>query len=775
MNSSAVLRRFALLSVPSVHKLLNLSAESRIKLSEARNTQSSAARTEILSAADARQSKREAKRLRALVGCAVLVLGASAVLLYGASSARAQGAGQPFKDCPSCPEMVVVPPGSFQMGSPARERGRNFDEGPQRPVTIARGFAIGKYEVTRAEFEAFLAETGHAMARRCSAFADGRSWRNPGFSQSGRDPVSCVRWADAEAYVRWLSRKTGQAYRLPSEAEWEYAARAGTATARYWGEASGWGRANCERCGSRWDNRGTAPVGSFTPNAYGLHDVLGNNWEWVADCYQSSYAGAAADGRPRISGDCRYRVMRGGSWESDARRLRAANRRKHAPNDIDNDFGFRVARDIASQPVPAPPPQPQPGRVADDDLPWLKTSPEPLQQDIATLEIAGPNVTVNRSPASNGMRIKNQDYIATGPGSRARLSFFSGGYLQLEENTDPSFWQRLVETGKCIIQYALERGTVSGETGDCDAVIAGVWGNEILIGSKYLVTADPAATVLTILEGQATIRGGPGTPAVTVRDAEQVVVSQGAVSAPRRLSQSELRSFYDYLESYSFGAGPAPPAPLTVPSLVGLELKEAARIVTPLGLILERVGERSTSRFSPGAVVEQSPKAGAEVVRGTLVQVYVAVPAAPPPPILVPVPNVVGLPYDDAARILSLDGLGLTRLGERRTDRYQRGAIAEQIPMARTLVPRGTVVQVYTAVPPEPAPPTPVTVPNVVGQSLDKAKQVLARRRLGLRQAGVLNTKRVPLNTIADQDPRAGVIVRPGTVVDVYIEIPRIQ
>ena len=132
MNSSAVLRRFALLSVPTVHKLLNLSAESRIKLSEARNTQSSAARTEILSAADARQSKREAKRLRALVGCAVLVLGASAVLLYGASSARAQGAGQPFKDCPSCPEMVVVPPGSFQMGSPARERGRNFDEGPQR-------------------------------------------------------------------------------------------------------------------------------------------------------------------------------------------------------------------------------------------------------------------------------------------------------------------------------------------------------------------------------------------------------------------------------------------------------------------------------------------------------------------------------------------------------------------------------------------------------------------------------------------------------------------
>ena len=666
--------------------------------------------------------------------------------------------------------MVVVPPGSFQMGSPVGERGRNFDEGPQRPVTIARGFAIGKYEVTRAEFEAFVAETGHAMARSCSAFADGRSWRNPGFSQSGRNPVTCVRWADAEAYVRWLSRKTGQAYRLPSEAEWEYAARAGTATARYWGEASGWGLANCESCGSRWDHRGTAPVGSFAPNAYGLHDVLGNNWEWVADCYMSSYVGAPVDGRPRIDGGCRNRVMRGGSWESNPSRLRAANRRKHTLADIDNDFGFRVVRNIGSQPVPAPPSQPQRAPIADAALPWLKTSPEPVQQDIATLEITGPDVTVNRTPASSGMRIKNQDYIATGPGSRARLSFFSGGYLQLEENTDPGFWQRQVGTGKCIIQYALERGTVSGETGDCDAVIAGVWGNEIRIGSKYIVTAGPASTILAILKGQATIRGGPGGPAVTVREAEQVVVSQGAISAPRRLSQSELRRLNDYLESYRFGAGPSPPAPPMVPSLVGLELKEAARILSPLGLILERVGERGSSRLPPGAVVEQSPKAGAKVPRGTLVQVYVAVPAAPALPALVPVPNLVGMLYDDAARHLSGLGLGLTRVGERTTRLFKPDTIVEQRQKPGIAVPQGTVMQVVVELP-----EVIVNVPNVVGRSYDQAAAILSQRRLVPRQAGVRNTQRVAVGTVAEQRPGAGATVRPGTVVELYIEITRIQ
>jgi formylglycine-generating enzyme required for sulfatase activity len=241
---------------------------------------------------------------------------------------------QPFKDCTRCPEMVVIGPGTFTMGSPSGERGRDGDEGPRRPVTIARLFALGKYEVTFDEWNACVEAGG------CRARFDEKGWGK------GRRPVINVTWNDAKAYVRWLAAATGKPYRLPSEAEWEYAARGGATAARPWGQAIGRNRANCDGCGSRWDDRSTAPVGSFGPNGFGLYDVLGNVWEWVADCYSSSYAAAPPDGSARLQPGCGQGVMRGGSWESSPRRLRFANRQKHGANEVDNDFGLRVARDV---------------------------------------------------------------------------------------------------------------------------------------------------------------------------------------------------------------------------------------------------------------------------------------------------------------------------------------------------------------------------------------------------------------------------------------------
>ena len=169
---------------------------------------------------------------------------AGAVLVLMAGAAGAQPAGTTFRDCPGCPEMVVVPSGRFQMGSPSSDKGRLDDEGPVHEVTIARPFAVGVNEVTRGEFARFAEATGRSTGNNCWSYESGewkarsgRHWRDPGFSQTDEHPVVCVRWNDAQAYVRWLSGETGEAYRLPSEAEWEYVARAGTRTAWYWGES----------------------------------------------------------------------------------------------------------------------------------------------------------------------------------------------------------------------------------------------------------------------------------------------------------------------------------------------------------------------------------------------------------------------------------------------------------------------------------------------------------------------------------------------------------
>ena len=252
----------------------------------------------------------------------------------GEASTAAEGGV--FRDCDVCPEMVVVPAGSFMMGSPPSEEGRDDDEGPVHRVMIAEPFAAGKYEVTFEEWDACVSGGG------CSGYRPGdHGWGR------GRRPVIDVSWKDAQAYVAWLSRKAGKEYRLLSEAEWEYAARAGTTTRYHWGDDVGRDRANCygSLCGDSWEY--TAPVGSFGANGFGLHDMHGNVWEWVEDCW-NGYAGAPSDGSAWESGNCGMRVLRGGSWNFNPRFLRAADRVRIFTGYRNLSYGgFRVARTLA--------------------------------------------------------------------------------------------------------------------------------------------------------------------------------------------------------------------------------------------------------------------------------------------------------------------------------------------------------------------------------------------------------------------------------------------
>jgi formylglycine-generating enzyme required for sulfatase activity len=247
-----------------------------------------------------------------------------------ASVAAIATSGQ-YKDCDYCPEMVLIPAGQFRMGDLKGDG--SSDEKPVHQIAIDKPFAMGKYEVTFAEYDAYATAKGRSLPKD-------QSW--------GRDrrPAISVSWDDAKAYAKWLSEETGKRFRLPSETEWEYAARAGSASRYSWGDEIGTNRGNCNGCGSEWDDSKTAPVGSFQPNEFGLYDMHGNVWEWVEDCWHASYQGAPVDGSAWTSGSCNTRVLRGGSWTLEMRYLRSAYRNGNTPMYRGNSFGFRLAEDL---------------------------------------------------------------------------------------------------------------------------------------------------------------------------------------------------------------------------------------------------------------------------------------------------------------------------------------------------------------------------------------------------------------------------------------------
>ncbi len=247
-----------------------------------------------------------------------------------------------FKECASeqgkdyCPEMVVVPAGSFMMGSPPTEKGRHASEGPQHTVTIGKPFAVAKFELTFDEWDT------------CVAYGDcPQGVGDAGFGR-GQQPVIFVTWDDAQRYAAWLSKMTGKPYRLLTEAEYEYATRAGGQTAYPWGDDIGKNNANCTGCGSKWDARQTAPVGSFKPNAFGLYDMVGNVFAWVEDCAHNNYDGAPTDGSAWIEGgDCKIRVDRGGAWNFPDS-LRSAFRDTSSTGYRIDNLGIRVGRTLSA-------------------------------------------------------------------------------------------------------------------------------------------------------------------------------------------------------------------------------------------------------------------------------------------------------------------------------------------------------------------------------------------------------------------------------------------
>jgi formylglycine-generating enzyme required for sulfatase activity len=290
----------------------------------------------------------------------------------GDLNVRTAKPGTTFSDCPGCPEMVVIPPGKFRMGFDGGEPERY--EGPVRDVKIGYSFAAGKYEITNAQYRAFSKDTKRVSTKGCYALSGlvgtqykpmpGKDWEDPGYGRPIRDdePAACITWTDAHDYVTWLARKTGRKYRLLSEAEWEYVARAGQPGRFIWGDsperacdesnlfdASGAralpgtdiGVAPCDD-----GFPGVSPVGRLKPNKFGLYDMIGNVWEWVEDCYTMPHtADAPVDGSPQVKNGCDRRGSRGGSWISSFDRQRPAFRGRDPVDRISQIFGFRIARD----------------------------------------------------------------------------------------------------------------------------------------------------------------------------------------------------------------------------------------------------------------------------------------------------------------------------------------------------------------------------------------------------------------------------------------------
>jgi formylglycine-generating enzyme required for sulfatase activity len=272
-----------------------------------------------------------------------------------------------FKDCEDCPEMVALPTGEFMMGSPPDERYRQRVEGLPRHVVIARRIAIGRFEVTVDQFSAFVTETGMTVGNTCRVIVEfdgstavfGRpeaSFRDPGFDTTGSHPAVCISWHEAQAYAAWLSRRTGKQYRLPTEAEWEYAARADTQTSYSFGddETELCSRARFADLGSRFVWRGSCrsdtatygpiPVGKLRPNQWGIFDMHGNAWEWVEDCWTPNASEIPTDGSPfSRPGKCEMGVIRGGSFASGPQRVRSATRFPMAVASHFQNNGFRIA------------------------------------------------------------------------------------------------------------------------------------------------------------------------------------------------------------------------------------------------------------------------------------------------------------------------------------------------------------------------------------------------------------------------------------------------
>ena len=312
-----------------------------------------------------------------------MIAAAAAGLTFTAGAASAKPAGEPFRDCENCPELMPLAPGAFTMGASLEEeashglsapiRGRSF---PLRRVTFRKGFAMGRYPVTVAQYRAFVDETGYKGSDGCynQRYYDGHfiyeralgyTWRSPGYQQDDRHPVVCVSGEDGEAYAAWLSRKTGKSYALPNEAQYEYALRAGTTTSFFWGTDQRDARA-CEysnqpdleqgramgdapmgpayrfQCsdGYAW----TSPVGSFKPNPWGLYDMQGNIWEWAADCWNENFTGAPTDGSTWMTGDCDARPSRGGSFGNAAHSAYAGVRAPRHMGYNGHSWGFRVVR-----------------------------------------------------------------------------------------------------------------------------------------------------------------------------------------------------------------------------------------------------------------------------------------------------------------------------------------------------------------------------------------------------------------------------------------------
>ena len=307
---------------------------------------------------------------------AVIALAAASISGPGwAAPARSAAATHSFRDCKGCPELIAIPSGSFLMGTPRDKEGKADWDLPPRKVSI-RAFSIGKFDVTRREWAAFVSATHHPAKSGCAWTGRMKadepdpigSWSSVGFTQTDHHPVVCITWADVQDYLAWLSRKTSKRYRLPSEAEWEFAARAGTQTPFYWGLKASHERANygADKCCSplakgrdRWT--GTSPVGSFPPNAFGLYDMAGNVLQMVQDCLSFTAEQLPNNGRAfetdftlrgegnlaPLDGEksCNHRLVRGGDWGDPPAMIRSSFRNiSVGPDYLSGGLGFRVAR-----------------------------------------------------------------------------------------------------------------------------------------------------------------------------------------------------------------------------------------------------------------------------------------------------------------------------------------------------------------------------------------------------------------------------------------------